>query len=214
MRRSEERRPGTLLAAACVAGTLLGSAAAHAADGKSLFTVCVACHGAHGEGMAATGAPNIAGAEAWYVERQLKNFASGIRGGQPGDTYGATMKAGSAGLASDGDRRTVAAYVAALPRVRATAPPSPVTDNGRNYFNAICSACHGSNGFGNESLGAPQLAGLPATYLARQLAAFKSGQRGAQNGDRLGAQMRAITAMLPDARTEQDVIAYAASLKP
>ena len=195
-------------------GTPIASVNAPRRYGIALFTTCTACHGAHGEGLPATGAPNIAGAEAWYVERQLRNFATGARGAQPGDTYGATMKAGSALLTSDRDRSTVASYVAALPQVRATAASSPVTDNGRNYFNAICSACHASNGLGNEALGAPRLAGLPAAYLARQLAAFKSGQRGAQNGDKLGAQMRAITAMLPDARTEQDVIAYAASLKP
>lgn len=214
MRRSEGRRPRALLAAASVVSAFLGSAAACAADGKALFKACVACHGDHGEGVPATGAPNIAGAEAWYIERQLKSFATGLRGARPGDTLGATMKAGSAVLASDGDRRAVAAYVAALPRARAAAPAAAATDNGRNYFNAICSACHGSSGLGNESLGAPRLAGLPAPYVARQLAAFRSGQRGAENGDKFGAQMRAITTMLPDARTEQDVIAYAASLKP
>jgi cbb3-type cytochrome c oxidase subunit III len=213
MRRSDERRPRTRVAAVLAAGALLGAAAALAADGATLYKACVACHGAHGEGVPATGAPNIAGAEAWYLERQLKNFATGLRGGQPGDTYGATMKAGSAVLASDKDRSTVAAYVASLPRVRSAAGTA-TSDNGRNYFNAICSACHGSNGLGNESLGAPRLAGLPSAYLARQLAAFKSGQRGAQAGDKLGAQMRSISTMLPDARTEQDVVAYAASLKP
>ncbi len=212
MRRSDERGPRAYLGAVLAAGALLASAAA-AADGPVLYKPCVACHGPHGEGVPATGAPNISGGEAWYLERQLKQFAAGLRGGQPGDTYGATMKAGSAALVSDKDRSIVVAYVASLPRVRA-AMGTAVTGNGRNYFNAICSACHGSNGLGNEALGAPHLAGLPAAYLARQLAAFKSGQRGAQSGDKLGAQMRAISTMLPDARTEQDVVAYAASLKP
>ena len=213
MRRSDRRRPGLLLAAALAAATTPWACTALAADGKALFAPCVACHGLHGEGVPATGAPNVAGSEAWYVERQLKNFASGLRGAQPGDRYGAAMRAGSAVLASDRDRAAVAAYVAGLPRVR-TATATAATDNGRNYFNALCSACHASSGLGNEALGAPRLAGLPAEYLARQLAAFKSGQRGAQEGDRFGAQMRAISAMLPDARTEQDAIAYAASLKP
>ncbi len=214
MRRSDARRPRALLAAALAAGPMLAAAAMPGADGKALFATCVACHGPRGEGLPATGAPNIAGSEAWYVERQLKNFATGLRGAQAGDSYGAAMRAGTAMLRSDGDRAAVAAYVAGLPRARATGTATAVTDNGRNYFNAICSACHGSSGLGNEALGAPRLTGLPAAYLARQLAAFKSGQRGAQNGDRLGAQMRSIAAMLPDARTEQDVIAYAASLKP
>jgi cytochrome c oxidase subunit 2 len=211
--RGSEERPGGALRATALAAVLLAAADVCAADGKTLYAGCVACHGAHGEGVAATGAPNIAGTEAWYLERQLKNFATGLRGSQPGDTFGATMRAASSVLTSDQDRAAIAAYVAALPRVR-TAAGTAVTDNGRNYFNAICSACHGSNGLGNEALGAPRLAGLPPTYLARQFAAFKSGQRGAQSGDKLGAQMRAISSMLPDARTEQDVIAYTASLKP
>lgn len=213
MRRSNARVPHTLLVAAVAAGVVLTAAAALAADGKALFAPCVACHGSRGEGVPANGAPNIAGNDAWYVERQLKMFATGLRGAQPGDTYGAVMRAGAATLASDRDRAAVAAYVAALPPVRVAAA-SAVTDNGRNYFNAICSACHGSNGLGNEALGAPRLAGLPAAYVARQLAAFKSGQRGAQDGDRLGAQMRSVSTMLPDARTERDVVAYTASLKP
>jgi len=213
MRPSRATALRALAAAAVAAGAALAAAAAPAADGRSLYTTCAACHGARGEGVPATGAPNIAGAEAWYLERQLKNFATGLRGTRPGDSYGATMRAAATVLATDQDRRSVAAYVATLPRARAAAGTGS-TDNGRNYYNAICSACHGSNGSGNEALGAPRLAGLPVPYLARQLAAFKSGQRGAQGGDTAGAQMRAISAMLPDARTEQDVIAYAANLRP
>ena len=201
------------LAALTLASAMLFSAAAVGADGKTLYAPCAPCHGAHGEGVPATGAPNIAAAERWYVERQLGNFATGLRGGQPGDTYGATMKAASSALTADQDRAAVAAYVAGLPKAGAFASVG-YTDNGRNYFNALCSACHGSNGLGNKSLGAPRLAGLPVTYLARQLAAFKSGLRGAQDGDKLGAQMRVIAAMLPDARTERNVVVYAASLKP
>jgi len=213
MRRSRLAGYRLALATGIVAGAgLLGSAACPA-DGKSQYAACIPCHGARGEGVAATGAPNIAGSAAWYVDRQLKDFASGARGRQPGDSFGATMAAAVATVGSDQDRAAVAAYVAALPPVPAPAAGTP-TDNGRNYFNAICSACHAANGRGNETLGAPRLAGVAPAYLARQLAAFKSGRRGAQNGDRLGAQMRAIAAMLPNARTEQDVIAYAASLKP
>jgi cytochrome c oxidase subunit 2 len=212
MRRSERTAAGVQLAAT-LAAWILGASAASAADGRALYATCAPCHGAHGEGVSSTGAPNIAGMDAWYLVRQLNAFASGVRGSQPGDTYGAAMKAAAATLTADRDRAAVTAFVASLPRARAAAAPA-ATDNGRNYFNAICSACHGANGLGNESLGAPRLAGVSAAYLARTMAAFKSGQRGAHPQDRLGAQMRAIVGMLPDPRTERDVIAYAASLKP
>lgn len=211
MLRSRGRTRRAALAVVSIAGLLVVAASSLASDGKSLYAACAPCHGARGEGVAATGAPNIAGLAAWYLERQLVNFKSGLRGRQPGDTYGAAM-ANAPALASDADRAAVSEYVAALAPAPAAAAPG--NTNGRNYFNAICSACHGSNGLGNRALGAPRLAGISPAYLARQLAAFKSGRRGAQAGDKLGAQMRAITAMMPDARTEQDVIAYAAGLKP
>lgn len=165
--------------------------------------------------MAAVKAPAIAGLEGWYVERQLKNFASGVRGAGAADVEGATMRAAAATLKSDAERTAVAAYVARLaPRKSAqiVAATAAGATNGRNYFNALCSACHGSNGKGNQSLGAPRLAGASTDYLTRQFAAFKAGRRGAHPDDKLGAQMRAIAAMLPDARTEQDVILYAAGL--
>src|SRR5208337_1810782 len=106
MWRSRARRARASGAAVLVAALVAAaaSAAATATDGKTLYTACVACHGAHGEGVPATGAPNIGGAEAWYLERQLQNFATGLRGAQPGDTFGATMKAASVLLASDRDR--------------------------------------------------------------------------------------------------------------
>ncbi len=165
-------------------------------------------------GVAATGAPAIAGLDAPYLERQLQAFAGGARGAKPGDTFGATMRASATTLlASEADRKGVAAFVAGMPA------PLPGTaaatnDNGRNYFNAICGACHGGKGQGNAALGAPRIAGQSVPYLSRQLAAFAGGTRGAQPADRYGAQMRAVTAMLPDAAAARDVIAYAASLRP
>ena len=42
---------------------------------------------------------------------------------------------------------------------------------------ASCAACHGVNGAGNAATGAPRLAGLPALYIERQLAAYAEGMR-------------------------------------
>jgi len=127
------------------------------------------------------------------------------------------MRAAAAVLKSDADRTAVAAYVAGLPRPRVRArPPANAASatNGRNYFNALCSACHGANGQGNQPLGAPRLAGASLEYVARQFAAFKSGRRGSHPDDKLGAQMRQIAGMLPNAATEQDVLNYATGLSP
>ncbi len=42
---------------------------------------------------------------------------------------------------------------------------------------ATCANCHGSNGHAVDGGALPGLAGLPASYLAEQLQAFKTGQR-------------------------------------
>jgi cytochrome c553 len=41
-----------------------------------------------------------------------------------------------------------------------------------------CAACHGVNGQGNESIGAPRLAGLPASVIEGYLKAFAAGDGG------------------------------------
>ena len=76
---------------------------------------------------------------------------------------------------------------------------------------AVCSACHGANAEGNQSLNAPKLAGQPGWYLARQLRNFKHGVRGGAPGDAIASQMMAIAAPL-DAATIDNVVAYIATL--
>ena len=73
---------------------------------------------------------------------------------------------------------------------------------------ANCVACHGTAGEGNATLNSPALAGQQAAYLARQLQHFKSGVRGADPKDTLGAQMRGMAAAL----TDEDIDAISAHL--
>ena len=188
-----------------------------AADGKALFSTCTTCHGARGEGNPKLGAPNIAGMDAWYVERQLENFATGRRGTVTGDTYGAQMKAAVAVLPGAAERQAVAAHIAGLPQVgagkTAMAGAKPDLNNGKTQYNALCGSCHQANGLGNKALGAPRLAGVDAVYLARQLSNFRSGARGAHPDDKTGKQMAAMGKLLkPDA--DKDTLAYIGSLKP
>lgn len=63
---------------------------------------------------------------------------------------------------------------------------------------ARCSACHGDVGAGNQTLGAPALAGQDAAYLERQLNNFKSGRRGYADQDQSGQQMSALAKELSD----------------
>jgi cytochrome c oxidase subunit 2 len=77
---------------------------------------------------------------------------------------------------------------------------------------AVCAACHGANGEGNAILNAPNLTGLPAWYLERQLQNFKHGLRGTAGDDAYGAQMAPMAATLPDAAAVRNVSAYIDSL--
>lgn len=202
----------------CCLITLLESSDTWAApNGKTLFLSCSACHGQAGEGNAAIGAPNIAGADTWYVERQLNNFSSGIRGAGAGDKFGALMRGAVTVLKSDAERNTVSTYISSLPKTKSPAALKADLVNGSTQFNAICSSCHGSHGHGNQALGAPNLVGVDPVYMERQITSFRSsgnGARGAHKDDKWGAQMRVGAGMLPDTKSVRDVIAYIGTLKP
>lgn len=184
-------------------------------DGKTLYNTCAACHGAKGEGNRALGAPNIAGMDAWYLKTQLENFSSGKRGTKAGDTYGAQMRAASAPTNTPANRAAIVTYISKMPKVavanKATAKVNLA--NGATQYNALCSACHAANGKGNQSLGAPRLAGLDNVYLNRQYTNFRTGLRGYHANDKFGRQMAAISKML-DTKAEPDVFAYINTLKP
>src|SRR6185437_9373785 len=74
-----------------------------------------------------------------------------------------------------------------------------------------CGACHGAQAEGNQSLGAPPLAGQSPSYLLRQLDHFNKGIRGSP-GDTEGQQMRQILRALPAAGDWHAVIAYVQTL--
>lgn len=185
-----------------------------AADGKALFSSCGACHGLAGEGNTQIGAPNIAGMEPWYLERQLANFAAGLRGTSKGDSLGAQMRAAASVLKTESERNTVAQYVAALPKKKSTVSLKADLSNGSTQFNAVCSSCHGSHGRGNQALGAPNLLGVNPVYQERQILAFRNNLRGGHKDDKWGLQMRVGAGMLPDDKSVRDVLAYIATLKP
>jgi cytochrome c oxidase subunit 2 len=69
--------------------------------GKTLYTTCVSCHGASGQGIWSTNAPRLANMSDWYMARQLTNFREGIRGGHKQDFHGAQMASMSKVLSDD-----------------------------------------------------------------------------------------------------------------
>lgn len=91
--------------------------------------------------------------------------------------------------------------------------PAKGSEAGKALY-APCVTCHGANGEGNLALNAPALAGQDAAYLQRQLRHFKSGVRGADPKDALGAQMRGMAATLVDDQAIKNVAEYVSGLAP
>jgi len=187
-------------------------AAGNAENGKAHYTICLACHGANGEGNPAIHSPTIGGQETWYVERQLQNFKSGVRGTHPKDMYGAQMRPMSMTLTSDQIVADVAAYVNTL----RPAPPKPSISGdaaAAEASYALCAPCHGARGEGNIAFNAPRLIGQHDWYVLPQLGNFRDGLRGTKLEDTFGMQMRPMAMTLMNDEAVRNMAAFIASLK-
>ena len=187
-------------------------AAGNAENGKAHYTICLACHGANGEGNPAIHSPTIGGQETWYVERQLKMFKSGVRGTHPKDTYGAQMRPMSMTLPTDQVIADVAAYVNSLQ----PPAPKPTVEGDASAAEAgfaLCAPCHGPRGEGNVTFNAPRLIGQHDWYVVQQLVNFREGYRGTKPEDTYGMQMRPMAMTLMDDAAVRNMAAFIAGLK-
>ncbi len=206
-----------LVALAMGAAALLTACPPHGStpapqSGQVLYSDCVSCHGAKGEGVSAFYAPAIAGLPEWYLVSQLQKFRGGHRAYHPDDSEGLRMRPMSFQIKNERDLQEVSRYVASLPAVPAA--PTLTAANaeaGKGPFQ-VCVACHGADGRGNQALNAPPLIGQHDWYLVRQLQKFKDGHRGTAAGDVTGAQMRPMAMTLADDAAIQNVVAYISTL--
>lgn len=174
------------------------------------YQACIACHGANGEGNPAMNAPRLAGQDTAYLQRQLNNFKSGMRGADPADAIGQQMRAMVNTLANEQAIAAVADYAAQLksPILTETSVENADLRNGEVQYNSACGACHGGKAQGNAALNSPMLAGLDRAYLIRQFDNFKNGLRGAHPEDRLGRQMAMMATTLSKPDDVRDVMAF------
>jgi cytochrome c553 len=84
---------------------------------------------------------------------------------------------------------------------------------GKELYGA-CIACHGVDGYGQQKLAAPAIAGLPVWYVEAQLVKFRSGVRGAHPDDLEGLRMRPMSRQMMDEGEVKSVSAYVASMTP
>jgi cytochrome c553 len=180
----------TRLAAALAA--LLLAPLAHGADtgaGKTIVMQgngagalpCMTCHGVDGAGNAGGGFPRLAGMDADYLARQIRDYREGRR-------RNAIMQPIAQALTDEQAADAAAFYAAqAAQAAQAAAAGAPATEQAATGERLAtlgawdrqvpaCESCHGPGGRG---LGAafPGLAGQHASYLAAQLHAWKNGTR-------------------------------------
>jgi cytochrome c553 len=177
--------------------------------GPAAAVICQSCHGANGEGAPAARIPRLAGQSADYLDKQLRDYASGARSNEVMQNFAKPL--------SEADRAAVAAYFASL-AAPFIAPNPPATDiqlaRGRQLAQQgaeaervqACDNCHGPDGSGLPH-SAPYLAGQSADYLAAELQSWRQGKR----KNDAGKLMSSVVQRLNDADVSA-VSAYFSSL--
>ena len=167
------------------------AASGNAAAGQAKAAVCGACHGPDGNSMAPN-FPKLAGQGERYLPKQLRDIKAGKRT--------VLEMTGLLTNMSDQDLADIAAYFASQKGSVGAADPKLVA-RGEELFRGgkldqgmpACTGCHSPNGAGNTAAGFPHLGGQHAQYVAKQLTAFREGDR-TNDGDTL--VMRSIAAKL------------------
>ncbi len=207
-----------IFAIALTAVTMLSNtawAAGNAELGQKKSVTCVACHMSDGNSVNPEW-PKIAGQIPGYVVIQLKAFRAGKR---VNPVMAPLMKP-----LSDRDIQDLAAFFATqkmspgVAKQEAMALGEKIYNKGVFYTPLIaCTGCHGMKGRGNEdwekklaappSVLAPVIGGQHAAYTAKQLKAFRSGER----SNDVGKVMRKIAEQMSDEQIEA-VAQYIAQL--
>jgi cytochrome c553 len=149
------------------------------AAAESPLPPCEACHGAHGEGMAAAHVPRIAGQSAEYLKKQLDDYAEGTRDNPIMRNFARALSEKQrsqfavqyAAMLAPSGREDTAVNGAQLARGHQLAYQG---DEQRRV--QACDGCHGPDGTGVLHA-APYIAGQSADYLASALKAFRDGTR-------------------------------------
>ncbi|MDL0431067.1 c-type cytochrome [Marinobacter sp. TBZ242] len=197
-----------------IAGVVLGvglTAMAHGAGdpeaGEANAAVCAGCHGEGGAKPVMAVYPKLSGIGEKYLYQQLVLI-------KDKDREIAEMT-GLLDNMSDQDLRDLAAYFNEQDITVAQADPDLVDEGqalyrGGNMASGVpaCAGCHNPRGIGNEPAGYPRLSGQTADYVAKQLKAYRDGERAAGQNASI---MMDVAAKLTDAEIEA-VASYVSGL--
>lgn len=199
--------PAATSAAAKAAGATTASAAtpaaapatapAKASASPAAAPPCAACHGAHGEGMAAAHVPRLAGQFADYQQKQLDDYADGSRDNPIMKNFAMALTKQQRSDFSARYATMSAPYLAqtSIPDAVRLARGHQLANQGDETRRVqACNSCHGPDGVGVIHA-APNLAGQSEEYLAAQLKAFQQGTRRNDAGE----LMRSVAQRLNDA---------------
>lgn len=205
---------------ATLSGVALGQVEGDATRGEQAAAVCFACHQTDGSGRHVGGGeswPRLAGLDAGYIAKQLRDYQSGAR-----------SNASMTHFAKQLDEQQVADVAAFYSQL----PPTPgqggekadeaLLQRGKSIalngdwsrYLVSCKSCHGP---ANQGVGGvfPGIAGQHAGYIEAQLQAWKSKTRSNDPQDLMGTvarrmsdeDIRAVAAWLanqgPDANQEE-----------
>lgn len=171
------------------------------AVGQALATErCAVCHGEQGQSVAPD-FPRLAGQNAAYVMKQLKDFASGART--------SPMMGDKAKQLNEEQMFAIGVFYQSMrPTVTQAVDPKLaqvgefVYERGNTHTSMpACVICHGTAARGTAEL--PRLAGQHPDYIVRQMKAFKDRSRNNDN---------AIMHLVADRITEMELQAVAAYL--
>jgi cytochrome c553 len=168
------------------------------AAGEQNAAVCAGCHGQGGAKPIMAAYPKLSGIGERYTYLQLVDIKNGDRS--------IPEMTGLLDAMSDQDLQDLAAYFNEQDMVVGQADPELVEQGqalyrGGNMASGVpaCSGCHNPRGTGNEPAGYPALSGQTAEYVAKQLNAYRSGERA---GGANAAIMMDVASKLTDAEIE------------
>ena len=159
--------------------------------GKDKSELCQGCHG--GDGNSPDGmTPKLAGQNASYIVKQLRNYQIGVRSH-------AIMSAVAAAV-SDEDLEDIAAYFASQPKMQGNGSANNI---GKDLYHrgdmsrmiVACVNCHGVVGEGKASANSifPVIGGQHKDYLLGQLTNFKAGDRSNSPGGVMNIMVQRMT---------------------
>jgi cytochrome c553 len=203
-----------IFASAFLIASLCGSQAVFAAGnpelGQQKATACFACHGPDGNSPALPPPteqwPKLAGQMPEYINKQLHDFKAGKRANaQMSPMAQNVVEADIADLAAFFAKQQVKPSEATDKTLLATGESLFLKGkSARAEFVAACVGCHGINGTGRRdwadsykvapSVLAPAIGGQHASYIAKQLKAFRDGSR----ANDVGKVMKNVASRLDD----------------